>query len=332
MERILSKDEISELLSALREGDIKTEVDQTASTTDKNVTRLDLARSRGAGRWQHNDFDVVLDSFAKNLGISLTNRLQRSVSVKKTIVESAEIDPFLMQLDDHGLIGVVRMDPLKGAGLLILDPALSYSLVEVMLGGSTEISTSPVTRPMTTIEVNVIKGVLSTSCENLQKSFKPIQELFTSLATLEIDPRMVNIAAPDTEVLVAKFTVSIDNLSGLLTFVISYSSMEPLREKLKEGVTDIQDQGTSWSNTIADGLQDMRTEITAQSGEITLNIKDILDLQEGDIIDLNYDPNTPLRILVGQKPKYFAHAGVHNGKKAVRVTCRFSQEDTNGSN
>ena len=41
---------------------------------------------------------------------------------------------------------------------------------------------------------------------------------------------------------------------------------------------------------------------------------------EGDIIDLGRTPDAPLHVLVENRPKYFALAGNHNGKKAIRIS------------
>ena len=72
-------------------------------------------------------------------------------------------------------------------------------------------------------------------------------------------------------------------------------------------------------------------EIAAQLGILTLPIKDILDLQVGDIIDLDYNPDAPLNIMVEKKPKYHGHAALHNGKKSIQITSKYLEGDHNGN-
>jgi flagellar motor switch protein FliM len=43
-------------------------------------------------------------------------------------------------------------------------------------------------------------------------------------------------------------------------------------------------------------------------------------MELGDILDLDYDPSAPLKVLVEEKVKFFAIPGTHNGKKAISLT------------
>ncbi|HKK01776.1 MAG TPA: hypothetical protein VJ955_06370, partial [Desulfuromonadales bacterium] len=98
MERILTKEEIEELLSAVQEGEIDAELepDQEASAAPvRRTASLDLVRAHSAGRGRIANFDIILDAFARNLGTSLTSRLQRSVVVKREGIDSQEFEHFL---------------------------------------------------------------------------------------------------------------------------------------------------------------------------------------------------------------------------------------------
>lgn len=327
MERILSKDEIAELLSAVREGEVEPIAEPEQPEEERRVKGLDLIQqSRGAGRRRVGNLDILLDAFARNASISLTQRLQSSVLVRRLEIEPLQFDPFLLTLKDHGAIGIIRLDPLKHGGMLVFNGPLSYYFIETMLGGPTDSATSAMTfdRPMTPIEVNVINSVMEATCVDLQKAFRPLITLDCALVRIDVDPRLVNIVTPETELMVVKFSVSADNESmGIVTLAIPYPSLEPLRVKLKERVEEISSSGKNlWVDIIAGVLPELEMEIIAQSGKLSMTIGKITKLQEGEIIYLDYDPDSPLRILVEGKPKFLALAGVHNNKKAVRITGR----------
>lgn len=329
MERILSKDEISELLSAVRGGEIEPVAAPERPVEEKKVKGLDLVQqSRGAGRRRVGNLDILLDAFARNASISLTQRLQSSVLVRRLEIEPLQFDPLLLTLKDHGAIGIIRLSPLKHGGMLVFNGPLSYYFIETMLGGPAGPAASAKTfeRPMTPIEVNVIKSVMQATCLDMQKAFRPLIVLDSSLVRIDVDPRLVNIVTPETEMMVVKFSVSADNESmGIITLAIPYPSLEPLRVKLKERVEEITSEGqTLWSDILAEVLPELEMEIIAQSGEVSMTIGKITKLQEGEIIHLDYDPDSPLRILVEGKPKFLALSGVHNNKKAVRITGRIN--------
>lgn len=331
MERILTKEEIAELLSAVRDGDINTDIEAEPLPSDKSVQHLDLIRtSLGSGRWNNSNLGIILDAFARNCSISLTSRLQRSVSIKRDAIESDEFDPYTLKIEGNGSIGIIRLDPLSHGGIFVFDTALSYVLVETMMGGTIGENHFIPNRALTAIEMNLIKSALEQACIDLQKAFVPLESLTISLVRIESDPRMVNFVPPDTEMMIIKFTATIDNVSGIMDLAIPYSSLEPLREKIKEGVLNVQVvRKDSWSFLLKQVIPSVVTEVKAQLTELTLPIRDIIDLQEGDIIDLDCDPDSPLRILVEEIPKFFALSGVHNGKKAVRITGKLDKGEHN---
>lgn len=331
MERILTKEEIAELLSAVHSGEIETETGPGPAEPERPVKPLDLIRtSINSGRWQNANFDVILDAFARTHGNSLTSRLQRPVAIKRRAVEAVEFDPFLLQLGENGAIGIIRLDPLSHGGLFVFDSTFSYILVEMMLGGSIGMEPLIPDRPLTTIEMNLVKSVMEGTCTDLRKAFAPLEALSASLIKVESDPRLVNIVPQDTEMMVVTFDVSIDAVAASMNVVIPYSSLEPLREKVKEGIFDIKAKpGNSWTHTLKRMVTTMEVEVAAQLGELSLPIKEILDLQTGDIIDLDYDPNTPMRVLVEKKHKFLALAGIRNGKKTVHITGNLVETEEN---
>jgi flagellar motor switch protein FliM len=51
-------------------------------------------------------------------------------------------------------------------------------------------------------------------------------------------------------------------------------------------------------------------------------VREILNFEVGDIIDLGCDPNSPLKIFVEDKHKFLALPGLQSGHKAVRIKGR----------
>ncbi|MDO3378067.1 flagellar motor switch protein FliM [Geoalkalibacter halelectricus] len=324
MERILSKEEIAELLSAVSEGEIDTEeFGEPIDVQERGgePTRLDLLRLQDSGRWRFQNIDIILDAFARNYGMSLTNRLQASVSVKRNDLETVEFESFLNNLPKNGLIGIVRLDPLKAGGLLIFDDQLSFSLLELMLGGTTRSKFTIFERSMTAIEINVIKGIIADACPDLKKAFAPLESLDCSLVKVETNPRLVTIVPPDAAMLITRLTVRVDNLQGKLTLAIPHATLDPLREKLKESALGgAGRRETLWSRRLQEELGETEVTLCATLGKVSLRVREILNLEVGDIIDLGCEPHSALRIQVEERVKFEGTPGVKNGKKAVRIS------------
>lgn len=320
MERILSKEEIADLLSAVRHGEVEIETSSEGDAVAVAASRVDLFRMQGPENWKLPNFDLVLDAFARNYATSLANRLQRSVTVKLSGFESMTFDALLQKLTGHGAIGIVELDPLRGNGMVIFDEKISYSLVELVLGGSSDATIVP-ERAMTAIEMNVIRDVVTDSCPDLEKSFAPQQEISVSLVKIESNLRLLSHISRDAGVLVAQYQTTLDTTEGKITLVLPHSALEPLAEKQRDQGTPMSAVRTSqWQRTIIDELGVMEVEVEAQLAQVSLRVRDILNFQVGDVIDLNCGPDSPLKLLIEGRPKFIGIAGVQARKKAILVT------------
>ena len=330
MDRILSKEEIAELLSAVRGGEVGIEAELDRPPAKQKVERLDLFHPQWAAGWRAENFDDILDTFARQSALYLTSLLQQAVTVKRQGLDALDFATLLPQ-QKNAAIGVVALEPLKNGGLLVFDAPLSFSLVEIILGGAADAPALVMERNMTGIEVNIIKKVMAGNCAGLQKAFEPLEKVTASLRQVEIDPRKIKIFASDTALLLAKFAVAIGGKAGLMSLAIPYAALEPFKAKLiGDRPAGRPASPDNWSRSLLATLQELETEVVALSGEVSLQIKDIFNLRVGDVIDLNYNPNSPLRIVVEQQPVFFASAGVRNGKKAVRIIRKIKQGENHG--
>lgn len=334
MEKILSKEEIADLLSAVRHGDIPVDQPQlepgspaaeaaAKAAATVHAESCTLFRADGPEGWKLANFDLVLDSFAHNYAMSLSTRFQRSASIKLDAMESMTFESLLQRLSGRGAIGILQVEPLSGGGLVIYDEQLSFSLVEIVLGGSSESEIVAPDRAMSAIELNVIRDVIESSCPEIDKGFRQLQEIKTSLVKVVSNLRLLNFVLPDAGVVVARFRVVIDSLEGDITLVIPHASLEPLQRQQNDNAIPVSAvQNSKWRSLVCEELDHMNVELEAQLSMLSLRVRDILNFQVGDVIELGCNPDTPLQVKVEGRPKFYGMAGVQNGKKAIRIMGR----------
>jgi flagellar motor switch protein FliM len=322
MDPILKKSEISDLLRAIREGKVSLDLDDNEQEAFLACSPINLFQLARPDREQFRipNFDIILDFFCRSYATSLTNLLQRTFSITRTALETFEFQKFMADKNQPGGIGILDMPPLKHGALIIFDPKLSFSMIEIMLGASSDLESPILDRRLTTIELSILKTILTDACRDLNKAFSQLLELDTSLIKLENNARLVSIVEPEAEVIVGTLLVKVGEYSGQLHLVFPYATLEPLRDLLRELLNISTVTRGTWQDVLEDEVQGIPSGITAQSGIITLSIQQILDMQVGDILDLDYDPSSPLKVLVEEKAKFSAIPGTHNGKKAISLT------------
>lgn len=326
MDPILKKSEITDLLNAIRNGKVPLDLDEREQNTFLACSPINLFQLARPDREQFRipNFDIILDVFCRSYATSLTNQLQRTFSITRTALDTFEFQKFMADKNQPGGIGILDMPPLKHGALIIIDPKLSFSMIEIMLGASSDLESPQLDRRLTTIELTILKTILTDACRDLNKAFSQLLELHTSLIKLENNARLVSIVEPEAEVIVGTLLVKVGEYSGEIHLVFPYATLEPLRDLLRELLNISTTSRGTWQDVLEDEVQDVPSAITAQSGIITLSVQQVLNMEIGDILELDYDPSAPLKVLVEEKVKFSAIPGTHNGKKAISLTGIFN--------
>lgn len=321
MEPILSKIEIADLLRAIHQGEVSIDNSIDADTTIyESINLLKLAKPGGSDKIKIPNFDIIMDSFARHYSVVLSNQLQRTVSVTRDSLKTTELQEFFEQQSNSGSIGMISLSPLNQNSLIILDPSLSFSFIEMMLGASSEIGTVKLNRVASTIELNVLRVIMGLACKIIAKSFKPLVDLNPSITKVDSNPRLMSITDPDAEIVVCSFHVNIGKDSGEIKLIFPYALLEYLNDELLNLLQVTDRQTTGWHELLTTEVNEMITTVSATLGSTTLNIGKVLDLKVGDFIELDTQPGSPLKVLVEDKVKFSAISGTHNGKKAISIT------------
>ena len=324
VEPILTKQEIDDLLSAIKQGRVSTEPEKSGKTPVQQVeySELDLfqvSNQRGDNIRIPN-FDIILDAFCQNFSISLSNQLQRTFSIIRTELESMPFQEYLLSKENPGSIGVLDLSPLKHGALIQFDPSLSFSTIEIMLGASNDLDLLKLDRTLTKIELNVLKALMKRACDDLDRAFRPITRLDSTLIKVENNPRLVSITNPKSEVIIGRFDVTVGEQHGVMELVFPLATLDPFREEFRDLLSVSSLKHGGWTDILIEELKDMSTTVIAQSGVVDLSVGHVLGLKKGDIISVDYDLNSSLKVLVEEKLKFLAQLGVHRGKKAISLT------------
>lgn len=321
MEPILNRAEIADLLQAIREGRVSLDLDeeQEEFLPCSPINLFQLAKT-DKEQFRIPNFDIILDAFCRQYATSLTNQLQRTFSITRVGLDTYEFQKFMADKKQPGAIGILELPPLKQGALIIYDPKLSFSMLEIMLGASSDLDPLELERKLTTIELNILKTPINDACSDINKAFEPLLDIKTQLIKLENNSRLVSIVDPESEIIVGTLLVKVGEYSGEIHLVFPFQTLEPLRELLKELLSISTKSQSSWYDIIEEEVQDIPVTVTARSGTVSLSVEDVLGLKVGDVIDLDYDPNSPVQVMVENSLKFYAIPGTHNGKKAISLT------------
>ena len=192
--------------------------------------------------------EMINDRFrCRLLRGSLYNELRRAAVISVGSVQIVKFADYVRTLHLPTSLNLVKFNPLRGTGLIILDPTLVFALIDIYFGGKGRHAKIE-GREFTAIENEIIANVLKETFRNLQEAWSHIAPLVIEKVGSEMNPHFANIVSPTEIVVVTQFSIDFDGVGGDLHVTMPYSMIEPLREVLDSGVqSDRVEQDDRWS-------------------------------------------------------------------------------------
>jgi flagellar motor switch protein FliM len=202
--------------------------------------------------------------------------------------------------------------------MLAIEPRLVYSLIDCMFGGDGRPTERM--REFTLIEQRMIRKFALEVLANLQQAWKTIDPINIAIKRDEIKPDFVHLASPNDLMVVIVFAVKGSGFSGNLHLCIPYLMLEPIKDKLSAKYLSGKNQEHTWIEQLEMLLQDTPVTIIAELGITTRSIKDLLDMQVDDVLQLNTGPEDLITLTVDHVPKYLGFPGIIKGNRAVEIS------------
>jgi len=325
MKKILTREEIDALLSDVAEGRI--DLDKELAREQGVGMNFDLFNTMTHKGMMPN-LDIIYDSFIRSYRVTMSNRLRRLVEIKKIGARPFKFDDFLMSLPSPVCMGLYKIEPLKGAAMLAMDSNLVYAIMDSILGGTGTPRVPEATRLFTSIELRIMQKIVKDALIDMEKAWAPLQSTKMSLLRMEMNPRLVNLVPPEYHVVTMQLEIQIENTKGSMVFAVPYMTVEPIRDKLKNGVQfDLVAVDPKWSYRLSAELTEAQLELTVEMGNTMITLQELMNLSRGDTIMLDKDCRSELLVKIGGIGKYRGTPGVRCGNKAVQITRIINRED-----
>lgn len=313
MQDLLSQEEIDALLHGVDDGDVETEDDEG----DGSALSYDLTSQDRIVRGRMPTLEMVNERFARYTRISLFNLLRRTADVAVGGIQIQKFGEYVHTLYVPTSLNLVKLRPLRGTGLVILDAKLVFKLVDNFFGGDGRHAKIE-GREFTPTELRVVEMVLHEAFADLKEAWKAVLPIEFEFVNAEVNPSMANIVSPSEVVVVSTFHVELDGGGGDMHITLPYSMIEPIRETLDAGLqTDVDDVDDRWVTSLREDIMSASVNLDCTIAEKDIALKDIIDLQEGDVIPVDMLEN--LVLLANGVPVFRTKMGQSKGNLALQV-------------
>ena len=319
-QQVLSQEEVDALLSSMASGEMELESPESVETKEAvaDTPVYDLAAQNIMMREQFDVLDEVHDRFANSLRNYMGSTLGVSAEIELASTEMVKFGEFMEGLSGQTSFHTFKMDPLVGSALLAIEGSLVFFLIDCMFGGTGK-SKIKQDREFTLLEQRVMRKFAGDVVSDLGKAWELVLPMDTSIGKSEIKQQFVRLVSPSDLVIVVMTTVSLDEFSANMLLCVPYLLLEPIRDKLSYKNLRDAELGNTWVDQLKVLLSESEVTVAAELGRTSHTVRNILDLDKGDVIMLNTGPQDPISVMVEKVPKFSGIAGVVAGNRAIQI-------------
>ena len=314
---ILNQDEIDALLRGVDDGAVPT---APPPETPGEVRVFDIATQVRLVRGRMPTLEMINDRFARQFRIGLFNMIRRSAEISVAPVRVQKFSEYTQNLRLPSSLNLIRLNPLRGTALLVLDATLVFAMVDNFFGGSGRYAKIE-GREFTMTEGRIIQMVLRQAFADLTDAWSIVTSINLEYLNSEINPHFANIVSPSEVVVVSSFKVELEGGGGDLHVTMPYAMIEPIRDQLDSGVqSDRMERNDSWTHALREEIEEAEVDIVPVLGKSSLSVGRLVDLKPGDIIPCDFDGHVTL--YAEGVPVLRGSYGASRGQQAVKVTQR----------
>ena len=308
--RVLNQDEIDSLLGFADDdgNDDKSGINALINSALVSYERLPM-------------LEVVFDRLVRMMSTSLRNFTSDNVEVTLDNITSVRFGDYLNSIPLPAMISVIKAEEWDNFGILTVDSALIYSIVDVLLGGRKGTAALRIEgRPYTTIERSLVERMVLVVLADLSAAFDPLSPVNFRFDRLETNPRFATVARPANAAILARFRIDMEDRGGRLELVLPYATLEPVRELLLQMfVGEKFGRDSIWEIHLANEMWNTDIDIEAVLDEQVMSLEDVMNLKVGSrlMFSVNADPKIEFRC--GNVPLLSGRMGRKGDKIAILV-------------
>jgi flagellar motor switch protein FliM len=315
---LLSAEELDALNTGIGDGSIAVD---TGYNSGARVRKHDLSNEDSSLGVNVSALDMINERFIRLFRLGLLEMLRTSPRINPSRVTLLKFGEYLDDKAAPLSVNVIRMNPLRGSSLVLIDTNLIFTVLDNFFGGSGRVvgPLSP-TRLFTPTEARVIELILKVLFSSLQEAWAPLVPVEFERISSEINPQFAQIADENDLVLVSRFDADCGDAKGFIDVVYPYASLKPIRDQMRNRGQAIDENAESdrrWFEELAAAIGDARLEMQVILGQARTTLAELEQMKEGDV--LFFRKFELARALINGIPAFDVQVGTSGPAMAVQI-------------
>lgn len=321
MPEILTQDQIDHLIDAI--SDVETDNEPVNSKKyDKKVKEYDFRNPKKFAKEELKLLEGIYDNFARHLASYFSGILRANCQISVVTVGEQTYYEHNNALPDSVLIGVLDIKPFERSILMDISNSITFALIERLLGGAG--NSISLNREFTEIEIAVMDKIFNQITVFKKEAWSKILDIEPAMKQIETNSRLIQPLSPDEVVVIIVLDVCIKSVRGTINICIPCVNLETVLDRsdrnqyyLKRNIDTEHDRLIKES--IITHINESQLEVRGIIGGTMLTLKEILNLQTGDVIKLEQRIDSDVKVNIENRTWFYGIPGIKRNKKVIKI-------------
>lgn len=292
--------------------------DVTGMVHQRHVSAYNFKRPNKVTRDHVRALQLVNETFARQLSTIFSSTLRTICPITVDSIEQETYDEFISILPTPTFLGILAVDPLPGRGMFHMPQDCAMNVIDRLLGGQGVPSGAQ--RPLSEIEVNVLRGLLDRGIRELKYAFESFMKVDGRIVSYESNPQFAQLLGLSDMVVTASYTLTIDDQSWPIKLSFPYNMLEPALiafTQSKQATEHKPEELAEVRLRLREHVEQAKVEVKVEFNTVSVAAEEIVDLRIGDVLPLSHRVKDPLTVKIGDQPCFEALPG----RSGNRLSC-----------
>jgi len=324
---VLTQNEIDELLSALAAGrDTSTETPPETQVSE--VKPYNFRTANKFPKEQIRMLHFIYDNYANRLSTYLSGTLRAMCEVEVVSIEEQTFSEFNNSLPTPVFLAILNIKPFAGSSILEISSSIAYEIISRVFGGTGQFTDH--NKVFTEIETSILTRIIQQMMSLMGEAWEKVAKVTALVDRIETSSQFAQIVPANEPIAIITINIKIGEVSDIINMCIPHVALQPVSKQLamKMWYNEGGAQTDGSTNTANLNARITSTQLTMHAVFNTTNatIKDVVNLQVGDVIRVDHLIDEHINILVEHIPKFKGYIGLQGQRIAVKISDIMKEE------
>ena len=309
MAEVLSQSQIDALLNSMQGGGAP----PVEEKPEKKYPKYDFTSPRKFTKDRLKMLSGIFDNYSRIINTRINGLLRATCEVELASVEEQRYYEFSNALN---MQGVRDESPV----LFYITTPVMLSMIDRLLGGTGDVEPDlPDDYIYTDLEIRLYENLMKELVSVMGNSWENYIQLDFDYGRVEPNPTLVQLIGMDETVVLVDLVLKFPNCEGRISVCLPGLMLTNIFTKINQENPANRAVAEDKSEDIFDHLRDSNLEIVAELGRTELRLRDVYNLNVGDVIDLSQKKDSAVYLRIGGRKWFDGMMGVSEKHIAVKI-------------